>query len=60
MLQIKKETANIWECQVVNNANIGSFLRLWKNPNGAHLILITRQIATKDSYVRYYYNFVDY
>ena len=30
MLQIKKETANIWEYKVGNNANIANFVRLWK------------------------------
>ena len=28
MLQIKKETANIWECKVGNNANIANFVLL--------------------------------
>ena len=30
MLQIKKETANIWEYKDGNNANIANFVRLWK------------------------------
>ena len=30
MLQIKKETANIWEYKVGNNANIANFVYLWK------------------------------
>ena len=30
MLQLKKETANIWEYKVGNNATIANFARLWK------------------------------
>ena len=30
MLQRKKETVNIWEYKVGNNANIATFVRLWK------------------------------
>ena len=30
MLQIKKETANIPEYKVANNANIANFMPLWK------------------------------
>ena len=30
MLQIKKETANIYQYKVGNNANIGNFMRLWE------------------------------
>ena len=28
--QIKKKTANLWECKVGNNANIANFVWLWK------------------------------
>ena len=30
ILQIKKETTNVWEYKVGNNANIASFVLLWK------------------------------
>ena len=30
MLQLKKETVNIWKYKVDNNANIVIFVRLWK------------------------------
>ena len=30
MLQIKKETANVWEYKVGSNANIANCVRLWK------------------------------
>ena len=30
MLQIEKETVNIWEYKVGNNANIANFMCLWK------------------------------
>ena len=30
MLQIKKETGNLWEYKVGNNDNIANFVCLWK------------------------------
>ena len=33
MVQIKKETVNIWEWKIGNNANIAIFMNLEKNAN---------------------------
>ena len=41
MLQIKKETVNIWEYTVDNNANIANFVRLWKNRMEVSLNCVT-------------------
>ena len=30
MLQIKEDTAKIWEYKIDNNANIANFVHLWK------------------------------
>ena len=35
MVQIKKETANIWEYHIGNDANIANSVRLWK-PRTTH------------------------
>ena len=40
MLQVKKETVNIWECKVDNNANITNFVHLWKTRIEIYHILI--------------------
>ena len=35
MARITEEGANLWEYKVDNNANISSFVRLWKRPEGS-------------------------